>query len=133
MDKGIKSHARLEDTPLCGQAVGWRAELCWYSDEPTCKRCQKMLKAREAAKAEKVVVTATRAELHDMGICSAATFDALLSGCPFTVVRREKVGDGTLVYLSGPPFSESHLVWVREQFTKKVETKESECVSSLSR
>lgn len=68
-----------------------------------------------------VKITATREQLHEMGVCSDATFDMLLSGRAMPVKRRETTGGKTLVYLCDPkdPLRDLHL-WVYEEFCEPV-------------
>lgn len=66
-----------------------------------------------------VRVTATKEQLHDMGICSDSTFDLLLSGRAFPVEKKERANGKTLVHLVHPE-SDTHLLWVYEEYTVQV-------------
>lgn len=67
-----------------------------------------------------VKVTATREQLHEMGICSDDTFDLLLSGRAFAVDKKEKTGSGKVMVHLVHPKSNTHLLWVYEEFTQPV-------------
>lgn len=72
----------------------------------------------------KVIVTATKQQLHEMGIVSKKTFDWLLDGQPKTVKEDSHNAFGRrMLYLSHPDDTElcSWLGWVWEDFTQILE------------
>ena len=68
-----------------------------------------------------VKIKATRQDLQDMGVCSDATFDMLLSGQAFPVNRKVRQNGRNLVFLDHPtdPARDLYL-WVYEEFTEPI-------------
>ena len=66
----------------------------------------------------KVIVTATREQLHEMGICSERTFERLLSGVPIDVTKEDSGSGRDLVYLWPEYCAYPPRLWVYKEYTK---------------
>lgn len=67
----------------------------------------------------KVIVKATRQELHDMGICSDQTYELLLSEKPIKVDHEYTPKNGrTMVYLHPEYDKTPPILWVYKEFTE---------------
>lgn len=68
-----------------------------------------------------VRVTATREQLHDMGVCSEETFNMLLSRRAMPVQKKETVNGRVMVYLDHPTDpARDLLLWVYEEYTEPI-------------